>query len=284
MGPIPDIRAAGIRWVDVFATGPLTGNPLAVVLCEAHPPKAQMQALAAEFGLSETVFAARGARPSLRIFTPGTEIPMAGHPLVGSAWVLRDEGWTGDDATLTTPGGEVLVTADADGAFMTPPPPRHLGDVGAGEVAVALGGVADGRAPIWSAGLSQVMLEVDDPRSLVPDHEAIRTLGMRDGWDGVSAFRIERSDRGEAVAEVRHFAAPIGIAEDPVTGSAAGALGAALAAAGHADQGRLHLTVRQGHGMGRAGEVRVEARTRDGMPVHLRVGGRVIPVMQGTLT
>jgi trans-2,3-dihydro-3-hydroxyanthranilate isomerase len=283
MGSIPDITAARIRWVDVFATVPLTGNPLAVVLCDTHPPRDAMQALAAELGLSETVFAARGDRPSIRIFTPATEIPMAGHPLVGCAWVLHDEGWTGRDATLLAPGGEVVATADATGADIAPPPPHHVRDVSAGEVARAIGGTATGMAPVWNAGLSQVMLAVDDPQSLVPDHDAVRALGARDGWAGVSAYRIEQASPGIVTAEVRHFAMPIGIAEDPVTGSAAGALGAALAAAGHAAHGLLHLTVRQGHGMGRAGEVRVTVHTAGNVPTALRVGGRVLPVMQGTI-
>jgi len=283
MGPIPDITAARIRWVDVFATGPLTGNPLAVVLCDTHPPRDAMQALAAELGLSETVFAARGDRPSLRIFTPATEIPMAGHPLVGCAWVLHDEGWTGTEATLVTPGGDVTVSADSTGADVAPPPPHQVCDVSADEVARALGTTATGMAPVWNAGLSQVMLAVEHPQSLVPDHEALLALGIRDGWHGVSAYRIEQAAPGMVIAEVRHFAMPIGIAEDPVTGSAAGALGAALAAAGHAAQGALHLTVRQGHGLGRAGEVRVAVQAEGNVPTALRVGGRVLPVMQGTI-
>jgi trans-2,3-dihydro-3-hydroxyanthranilate isomerase len=283
MGSIPDIPAARIRWVDVFATGPFTGNPLAVVLCGTHPADGAMQALAAELGLSETVFAAQDDRPSLRIFTPATEIPMAGHPLVGCAWVLRDEGWIGGDAHLTTRAGSIAVSADLDGALITPPAPRHMGDIDAAEVAHALGGNASSAAPIWNAGLSQVMIEVDAPQALAPDHAAVRSLGARDGWDGVSAYRLETVEPGHVVAEVRHFAAPIGINEDPVTGSAAGALGAALAAAGHSTDDVLHLTVRQGHGMGRPGEVHVQVHTRDQAPVALRVGGRVRSVLHGTI-
>lgn len=282
MGSIPDIPAARIRWVDVFATAPLTGNPLAVLLCERHPPAPAMQALAAELGLSETVFAAPGEMPSLRIFTPATEIPLAGHPLVGAAWVLRDEGWIADDAVLATVGGDVMVATDAAGARIAPPPPRFIRMVDAHELGAALGAASTGRAPIWNAGLSQVMLEVPAPQSLVPDHGAIGALGARDGWDGVSAYRIEHAAPGRVVAEVRHFATPIGIAEDPVTGSAAGALGAALAA-GHGKAGRLHLTVRQGHGLGRAGEVDVQVAVEDGVPTALWIGGRVTPVMQGHL-
>lgn len=282
MGSIPDIPAARIRWVDVFATAPLTGNPLAVLLCETHPPAAAMQALAAELGLSETVFAAPGEVPSLRIFTPATEIPMAGHPLVGAAWVLRDEGWIADDAVLATAGGDVVVAAGADGARIAPPPPRFVRTVTADDLAAALGTARAGGAPVWNAGLSQVMLEVPAPQSLAPDHGAIGAIGARDGWDGVSAYRIEHATPGRVQAEVRHFAAPIGIAEDPVTGSAAGALGAALAAE-HAHDGHLHLTVRQGHGLGRAGEVDVRVTVDHGAPTALSIGGRVTPVMQGHL-
>ncbi len=286
----PDMGPARIRWVDVFATGPLTGNPLAVVLVDAHPHADEMQALAAELGLSETVFAARGDRVSLRIFTPTTEIPMAGHPLVGTAWVLRDEGWTGDHAVLVAPGGEVAAMADDDGAFMAPPAPRLVGTVDGDEVADALGctpgQAVGGMAPVWDAGLPQVMLQTISPAAIHdrPDRDArLAALGARDGWAGVSAYSIESPAPGVVRAEVRHFAAPIGIPEDPVTGSAAGALGAALVAAGHAHDGDLDLSVRQGHGMGRAGEVRVHAVADGEVPTRLRVGGRVIPVMRGTL-
>ncbi len=283
MDSIPDICGARVRWVDVFATAPLTGNPLAVVLCDAHPPTAVMQSLAAELGLSETVFAVQGTQPSLRIFTPTTEIPMAGHPLVGTAWVLRDEGWINGEAVLRTLGGNVVVVADAHGAAMTPPAPCHLGDHDACVIAAALGGTALGTAPVWNAGLPQVMLAVDDLATLVPDHAAIAALGSQGGWAGVSAYRVEDAAPGRVTVDVRHFASPIGIAEDPVTGSAAGALGAALVAAGHAESGMLHLTVQQGAGMGRAGEVHVRVTANGGMPVGLTVGGRVIPFLAGTL-
>lgn len=290
MAPMPDIGPARIRWVDVFATGPLTGNPLAVVLVDQHPDDHTMQALAAELGLSETVFAARGDRVRLRIFTPTTEIPMAGHPLVGTAWVLRDEGWIGDHAVLVAPGGEVAAMADDDGAFMAPPAPRLVRTVDGDEIADALGcqvGQAEGgMAPVWDAGLPQVMLRTMHPDGIHmrPDRDArLVALGARDGWAGVSAYSLESPAPGVVRADVRHFAAPIGIAEDPVTGSAAGALAAALVGQGLASGGALDLTVRQGHGMGRAGEVRVHATAHGDVPTALRVGGRVLPVLRGEL-
>jgi trans-2,3-dihydro-3-hydroxyanthranilate isomerase len=282
MPSIPEIHEARVRWVDGFATAPLTGNPLVVVLCEAHPPTAAMQALAAEFGLSETVFVASGDPIQLRIFTPTTEIPMAGHPMAGAAWVLRDEGWIPDEATLHTPAGAIGVRAGDHGAHIAPPAPRHVTNVDAAPLAAALGTVAGGAVPVWNAGLTQVMLPVDDPAVLTPNHGALRALGAQDGWDGVSAYRITQVAPGQVRAEVRHFAAPIGIDEDPVTGSAAGALGAALAA-DHTANGALSLTVRQGHGMGRAGEVTVEVAADSAGPTSLWVGGRVLPVMAGRI-
>ena len=283
MHPSTHTPSAEIHWVDVFATRPLTGNPLAVILCETPWDDAHMQAMAAELGLSETVFAARSPEPALRIFTPTVEIPMAGHPLVGAAWVLHHQAWIADRAVLRAPGGHVAVAIRGSDAFVVPPAPRHIAEVDAGEIAAALGTTGTGTAPVWHAGLAQVMLAVDDPRALSPDHNALMALSIRDGWAGASAYRVVDSSPGRITAEVRHFAAPIGIPEDPVTGSAAGALGAALAYAGHGESGVMHLEVRQGHSMGRPGEVRVIVTITDDVPVALEVGGTVVPIMSGVI-
>jgi len=269
------------HWVDVFATGPLTGNPLAVITGDGLPPTDAMQSIAAELGLSETVFAAPGAVPRLRIFTPEAEIPMAGHPLVGAAWVLRRIGWIGDDATVSAPGGVVTVAADEAGARMTRTGPSHGGHADAGAIAECLGARAMGDAQIWNAGLPQVMLEVDDLHGLAADPHALRERGREEGWAGVSAYVLR--DGLQPVAEVRHFAAPIGIPEDPVTGSAAAALGAHLAARGlRTGDGTLHLTVLQGHHMGRAGRVDVLVDVGPDGPRAVTVGGQVVPVVTGT--
>lgn len=271
-----------MHWVDVFATEPMAGNPLAVVTGEQWPSPAAMQRLAGELGLSETVFARPGATPRLRIFTPESEIPLAGHPLVGTAWVLRRIGWIGDRGRLDTPGGVIDVTADDRGATMTRHAPRHAGDADPAALAECLGARAQGDAPIWDAGLPQAMLEVDDLDALRPDHDAVRAAGAREGWAGASAYVLQASGPRTAVARVRHFAAPIGIAEDPVTGSAAGALGARLAASGMAGgDGVLDLTVLQGHALGRAGEVRVRVSMAAGVPGEVEVGGAVVPIMDG---
>ena len=274
-----------IHWVDVFATAPLSGNPLAVITAPAMPGDGAMQRLAAELGLSETVFAVPGDPPRLRIFTPEAEIPLAGHPLVGAAWVLRRIGWVGSEAMLSTPAGDIPVQADDHGAAMTRTGPVSPGHADTGAVAECLGGRAVGDAPIWDAGLPQVMLEVADLDGLSPDHDALRLQARAEGWAGVSAYVVRGRDTGAVEAEVRHFASPIGIPEDPVTGSAAGALGAALAARGDSDgRGGLRLVVRQGRHLGRDGLVQVDVAGGPGGPTAVTIGGAVVPVMAGIIS
>jgi trans-2,3-dihydro-3-hydroxyanthranilate isomerase len=284
-----DTTAMHFHWVDVFATGPLSGNPLVVITGDALPAAAHMQALASEFGVSETVFAEPRSRPRLRIFTPEAEIPMAGHPLVGAAWVLRSIGWTGDDAVLSAPGGEVQVAANDHGARMTRPDPRLHGGADASAIAALLGTTALGDAPIWHAGLPQVMLQVRDLGGLAPDHDGLRALGTAEGWAGVSAYVLDQPGAGAdgdhpPTAHVRHFAAPIGILEDPVTGSAAAALGACLASRGAlGDAATARLTVLQGGHLGRPGRVQVSVDMGPAGPEAVTVGGAVVPVATGTI-
>ena len=90
-----------LAWVDVFAAEAMTGNPLAVVLDADEWDPARMQAFAAELGISETTFVMapdEDADVRVRIFTPAMELPMAGHPIVGTAWVLRASGRIGEAA------------------------------------------------------------------------------------------------------------------------------------------------------------------------------------------
>ena len=274
--------------VDVFALGPHSGNPLVVVTGDHMPPESRMQALAADFGVSETVFAVPGTPPRLRIFTPEAEIPMAGHPLVGTAWVLRRRGWIASEDVLSAPGGDVAVGADAGGARMTRTSPAPRGVADADALAALLGVHATGAARIWDAGMPQVMLPVDDLDGLRADHAALRTRGQAEGWAGVSAYVLRTEDGGgdptsATVAEVRHLAGPIGIPEDPVTGSAAAALGSCLAAEGMITGARPALTVLQGHHIGRPGRVDVRVDMGANGPAAVTVGGAVVPVRDGTV-
>jgi len=279
-------------WVDVFAERPFAGNPLAVVLDADGIPTDRMQAIAAELGLSETVFACAPASPEaaalVRIFTPARELPLAGHPVVGTAWALHAQGRIPARAVLDTGAGHIEVRVHGDRATMVQAPPQLLGEVDPAPVAQACG-VRPAHAPpapaaVWSTAIPQLMLAVDGLDDLArarPDGAAIAALGAAGGWIGVSIYALQETAPGRATARVRHFAPGAGVLEDPVTGSAAGALGACLAAGGLAAAGALELTVRQGAELGRPGTVDVRVSAPDGRPERVEVGGRVAAVFSG---
>lgn len=278
-----------LAWVDVFAAEAMTGNPLAVVLdADAWDP-ARMQAFAAELGISETTFVMapdEDADVRVRIFTPAMELPMAGHPIVGTAWVLRASGRIGEQARIETGAGVLAVRVQGSVATMEQAAPIGGAAVDAAEAAAAAG-VAPAEGPparIWSTGVPQLMLATDlaSLEAARPDQDALRALSARDGWIGMSIYALTAGEGDRLHARVRHFAPVAGVAEDPVTGSAAGALGACLAAAGMADErGDLALVVSQGARGGRGGEVAVRVRSSGGEPRHVQVGGRVVPLFEG---
>lgn len=279
-----------LAWVDVFAAaGAMSGNPLAVVLDAGGWGDARMQAFAAELGLSETTFvmpSRSGADHRVRIFTPLRELPMAGHPIVGTAWVLHAARRIGDRAVLETGAGDLPVRVQGQVATMDQATPEAGPVVDAAEVGAALGGAPldDPPAQVWSTGVRQLMVRVASPEALAslrPDHDALARLGERDGWIGVSAYVLPEPADGRLRVEVRHFAPLVGVPEDPVTGSAAGALGACLAAAGVGADGDLAMVVCQGASLGRAGEVAVRVASEAGTPTRVRVGGRVVPLFEG---
>ncbi len=279
-----------LAWVDVFAAaGAMSGNPLAVVLDAGGWTEARMQAFAAELGLSETTFvmpSRSGADHRVRIFTPVRELPMAGHPIVGTAWVLHAARRIGDRAVLETGAGDLPVRVQGQVATMDQAAPEAGPLVDAAVVGAALGAdpLPDPPAQVWSTGVRQLMVRVgshDALAALRPDHDALARLGERDGWIGVSAYVLPDPVDGRLRVDVRHFAPLVGVPEDPVTGSAAGALGACLAAAGVGAGGDLEMVVCQGASLGRAGEVAVRVASEDGSPRRVRVGGRVVPLFEG---
>ena len=250
------------RIVDVFSERPLAGNALCVVLdaCPQH----LMPALARETNLSETTFVvARFAHEyEMRIFTPLEELPFAGHPTLGTAWVLGPNTWT-----QTTAGATVEVVADEHGAVMGQPDPVF--DEADGTEAARLLGLAADRAVAavvaTAGGMQHMIVATEAPIDvLVPDiaalppgrtHAVVRPVG-------------------DAVLEVRVFVA--GIGEDPGTGSAAGPI-ATLAR-------RLwstaeDVTIEQGDYAGRPCRIQVHAEAGA-----IRVGGRVSACAEGRFT
>jgi len=302
--------------VDVFTDTAFLGNPLAVVLDGTGLSDAQMQTFAAWTQLSETTFvlppttegAAGGADYRVRIFTPGAELPFAGHPTLGTAhaW-LKAGNMPQKPGVLMQECGVGLVTLKQFGerwAFAAPPLKRS--DISAedlGPVLAALGLDASevitaqnlNNGPHW---LGLLVDSVDTVLTLEPDHAALKKLGTKVGVaarrqapEATEAHGLIRRANREARSfatstriandptnlEVRAFAAPMGIAEDPVTGSLNASLAQWLMADGHMPAA---YSARQGTMLGRAGQVFLsqDAKTQ------VWVGGNVVACVQGFVT
>ena len=158
------------------------GNPLGVFLGGDEVPEEERQAIAADLGFSETVFVEDRAQGSLRIFTPGTELPFAGHPLVGAAWLLAREGY--EARALRPPAGEVPVRRDGDMTFII------------------------GR-PEWAPEFEEIELGSAAEVEALP--------GLPEGHDLVGVWAWEDEEAGRV--RVRVFAPRVGIEEDEATGA-----------------------------------------------------------------
>ena len=293
------------RQVDVFTDRPLSGNPLAVVLDADGMSAATMQAVAAETNLSETAFVMAPGEPDadyrIRIFTPRRELPFAGHPSVGTAFALEREGRFGEPGARRAVRQQVeigVLPIEIQPAPGGPVVTMTQGQPDVGEQVWDLGGVADalgcrperlpacGPGPrIASTGLPQLMVPTADAAtlsSLRPDPVRLAALERRLGVTGIYAFALGPG----ATARARFFSPGSGIAEDPATGSAAGALGATLAAEGllGAGDAEAALVVSQGEEIGRPSRIEVGVRTEAGVPVAVRVGGRCVTVLEGALS
>jgi trans-2,3-dihydro-3-hydroxyanthranilate isomerase len=258
-------RSLRYRIVDVFTDTPFSGNGLCVLLDGC--PENLMQAIAREVNLSETTFPTVTGDSSyrMRIFTPAGELPFAGHPSIGTAWVLGPGTWT-----QTTSGATVTVVADADGADMTQPDPT-LTEVDPGGMAEALG--LAGLEGAWlseAGGTNHVLIPTTSPlEDIQPDLSAVQALAARAGGISLCAFR--RLD--DTTLQVRVFVPTAGISEDPGTGSAAGPIGLLARRRWGVDES---LTIRQGDEIGRPCRIRVRAADGD-----LKVGGRVVASAEG---
>ncbi len=305
------MKTRAFQQVDVFTDTAFLGNPLAVVLDGEGLSDAQMQAFARWTQLSETTFvlpptpegAAGGADYRVRIFTPGAELPFAGHPTLGTAhaW-LQAGGQPRQSGQLVQECGVGLVSltsVDGRWAFAAPPLQRQPpAPALLAEVLAALGLHADevlaaqdlNNGPHWMGILID---SVDSLLALEPDHAALKRLNTKVGVAAkrqVSAGHLIRRANREARAfaastritndptdlEVRAFAAPVGVAEDPVTGSLNASLAQWLMADGHMPD---HYSARQGTVLGRAGQVFLSKDAQG----QVWVGGHVVGCVQGTV-
>jgi PhzF family phenazine biosynthesis protein len=302
------MKTRPFKQVDVFTAKPYAGNPLAVVLDGTGLDDAEMQEFAKWTNLSETTFLLPPTEPSadyrVRIFTPGGELPFAGHPTLGSchAW-LEAGGRPKTSGRIVQQCAQGLVPIRHEGerlVFAAPPSRRSAPSPSLlAKVAGALGLRAQqivaaqllDNGPVW---LGLLLTDADTVLALKPDHRLLKELGQKVGVAGIhprdedpdtplisrsnrEARAFARADADDVGLEVRAFAAPVGIEEDPVTGSLNASLAQWLISEGHLPDRYLAA---QGQCLGRAGRVHV---TRDAEG-QVWVGGDSVTCIDGKLT
>lgn len=285
--------------VDVFTDRPFAGNQLAVVHGAGDLSTAQCQAIAREFDFSETTFPVPQSDDeyAVRIFTPGSEIPFAGHPTLGTAWVLRSRGRLGgESATQHCGAGDIRVRFTGDRAVELSAVPRDSVGHGGRFVERLLADLgllpSDLDGPVWVSGCGLTFAHVpvvDDALDRVrlpsrPLSEYDDQPDVRDPLDGVNVYSASTPAAGGALAvHSRVFVQGLSVPEDPATGSAAAGLGIALVETGRLPQGGSY-TIRQGVEMGRPSTLhgRVDLGA-DGRPSLCHVAGEVQTVASGEI-
>jgi len=284
--------------VDVFSERPLGGNPLAVFLDGAGLSDAEMQAIAREMNLSETTFVlpaeVPGADYRVRIFTPTSELPFAGHPTIGTAFALLETGRIAPRGPMfvlrqqTLAGVQPIEVRTQDGRrtfTMTLPAPRFETAPAVSELARALRideKDIDGEPATVVVGVGWHIVPLqglESVRNLAPDLGRLALIERRTGHP-VTVFCREAEDPSCSL-RLRSFAPGAGIPEDPVCGSGNGCVGAYLARASGA-RAPFEYRAEQGIEMGRPGRawVRVEP---DGEGWRVQVGGTAVTVVEGEL-
>jgi len=284
--------------VDVFAQEQYAGNQLAVVTDAADLSTAEMQAIAAEFGYSETTFVTGPPEDSawpVRIFTPAEELPFAGHPTLGTAWVIREhlaEDPT-DSVTLDLEVGEVPVDVRrTDGwevLWMTQQPPTFGEQLPHERLAAVLGLPPaqlddDWPVAVISTGLPTIIVPLVDRAALESidlDRDAYESLVADRDARLVLAFCADPRKPDNDIA-VRVFAPSYDVPEDPATGSSNGCLSGYLARHEFFGDGTVDARVEQGYEMGRPSLLWHDSGA-DGGTITVRIGGGVIPVTRGEL-
>jgi trans-2,3-dihydro-3-hydroxyanthranilate isomerase len=272
--------------VDVFTDRPFTGNPLAVVFGGDALDRDQMQALAREFHLSETVFVlpptVEGATYRARIFTPEAELPFAGHPSVGVAVTQMRRGLFGPGVVLQECGAGVLpLDVEANGRATLTGGQATVGPpLDPGPLLSAVGLSADdyaGPAPrVAGCGLEFAYLPVRA--------EAVARAEPRAGLPGLAGVSVFAWDPTHQAAHARVFAPGAGVAEDPATGSAALGFGVWLVTSGLLpSDGESSYVVRQGIELHRPSILECAVSAIGGAPARVTVTGSVVPVASGQI-
>jgi trans-2,3-dihydro-3-hydroxyanthranilate isomerase len=288
--------------LDVFTDKRFAGNPLAVVLEPEGLDTAAMQTIAREFNLSETVFvfppADKANRASLRIFTPGRELPFAGHPTVGTAVLLGRVDGGGERAfVMEEKVGPVPCHVTATGAdsgharFELPRLPEIAGQpsdnaIIAAALSLSAGDIgADGwGVQRWSAGNPFTVVPVASLDVVARARPDMAHFEKAFGGGFAAPFVVSRraAEAGHDF-HARMFAPGVGVAEDPATGSAAAAFAGYLAAhAGYRD-GEHTVRIEQGYEMGRPSVMELTLKIAGGKLAGASIGGGAVVVMEGSI-
>jgi trans-2,3-dihydro-3-hydroxyanthranilate isomerase len=295
---------------DVFTDSKLAGNPLAVIFDGDGLSDAAMQSIAREMNLSETVFVCRAGNPAysaaLRIFTPGRELPFAGHPTVGTAIALAERGHVGQGGELDLvcvleekvgPVRCAVRLRQQQASFAEFDLPRKsqqvtlpLDELG---IANALGlqpselGFENHAVSLWSAGVPFLLIPLRDigtaGRVEFDPQLWEKTVPFVDGTLA-SAYLYSRGGvNHNAKFHARMFAAGMGIVEDPATGSAVAALSGAIHHFDRLPDGHHPVIIEQGLEMGRPSLIHLHIDVAGGEIATARIGGQAVRLASGTL-
>jgi trans-2,3-dihydro-3-hydroxyanthranilate isomerase len=279
--------------VDVFAEEKYAGNQLAVVRGGAGLPDETLQKIALEMNYSETTFVLSEEETEggydVRIFTPGDEIPFAGHPTLGTAYVIQYEILAGpvESITLKLKAGEIPVTF-GEVLWMRQLPPTFGATLDSALIAPTLNlemTDLDDRSPMQevSTGLPALIVPLRDLDALQRckvDWE--RHTEVAGPGKNLYVFCPESHDDGPGDLSARMFANDPGVPEDPATGSAAGCLAAYLLGHAYLGTDSIDVRVEQGYEIGRPSVLYLQA-ARDGDQTTVHVGGKVQMVARGEL-
>ncbi|MDI7860559.1 PhzF family phenazine biosynthesis protein [Rhizobiaceae bacterium n13] len=296
--------------VDVFTETRFAGNPLAVIPDARGLSDEAMQAIATEFNYSEVTFVLPPEDPAntagVRIFTPTAEVPFAGHPNVGTAYVLGRQPEifgraSGDTLRFEERAGLVEVSLIRDGgevvgATIRAPRPLELGDTVTAETIAACASIDPAKvvttrhAPIIaSVGLAFAVAELDSLEALAAARPNVSvfadaaSLHPRSGGD-FSLFLYVRPVERPWSLRARMFAPLDNVIEDPATGSASAALAAYLATLAPEQNTDIHITIEQGVEMGRRSVIELDVNKQDGIITKVDISGRCVGVMRGSLS
>mgnify|MGYP001791712651 CR=1 FL=1 len=271
---------------DVFTDTPLSGNPLAIVRDTVGLSLEKMQAIAAEFNLSETVFVgepSEGADASLRIFTPRKELPFAGHPTVGTSVAL---GGDGGKLTLSVPAGLVHARVDGDRAALDAPiVPSILPGAPGVEAAGPLGLKPE---DIGFDGIAVPVVATSGPSfTVVPVKSVAALSSIKVNEAALAEVFGDTHSEVFAVTPVeggyraRMFAPLFGIAEDPATGAASVAFAAVVAPSDGLQERRF--TIHQGVEMGRPSQIEIAYEIDAGVLSRVELSGSAVCIARGEL-